>query len=100
MRANSVRKEQIFLSYPHTNNGFFFLLTTKTAFHLTKHVKVFQKIPNSLKCDMVTSSQHYNDVWDRRAATVPPTYGCSFFRSFPWAGRGIRDRIISHEYLR
>ena len=27
--TNGDREEQIFLSHPHTNNGFFFLLTTK-----------------------------------------------------------------------
>ena len=27
--TNGGRKGQIFLSHPHTNNGFFFLLTTK-----------------------------------------------------------------------
>ena len=41
--------------------------------------KNFQKILNTPRCDMVTSFLHYNDVTDRRAASVRPTCGCSFF---------------------
>ena len=35
-----------FLSYPHTNNGFFFLLTTKIYFKIS-----FQKSLNTLRCN-------------------------------------------------
>ena len=49
------RQGQIFLFHPHTNNGFFFLLTTYTAFILEKRGKDFLKILNTLRCDMVTS---------------------------------------------
>ena len=34
------------------------------------HEKYFQKILNTLRCDIVTSFYHYNDVTDRRAASV------------------------------
>ena len=69
------RERRIFLSHAHTNNGFFFLLTTK-IFHfiLKKHEKDFQKFLHSLKCDMVTSFEYYiddyNDVTERRVASV------------------------------
>ena len=50
------RDGQIFLSHPHTNNGFFFLLTTKIHHYLLeKHKKDFQKILNTLRCHMVKS---------------------------------------------
>ena len=47
-------KGQIFLFHPQTNNGLFFLLTT---FYIEKkkHEKDFQKIMNTLRCDMVAS---------------------------------------------
>ena len=41
----------IFLSYPHTNNGFFFLLTT-VFIHLFIYFKIsFQKSLNTLRCN-------------------------------------------------
>ena len=54
---------QIFLSYLHTNSGFFFLLTTKYCilYWKKKREKSFKKILNSLRCDMVKSFYHYND---------------------------------------
>ena len=73
-------KDGFYLSHPHTNNGFFFLPTTNYhILYLKKHNKVYQKILNSLLCDMVTSFYHYNDVTDRRAASVRSTCGCSIF---------------------
>ena len=51
--TNIDHESQIFLSHPHTNNGLFFLLTTKCL--EKKHEKHFQKILNTLKCDMVMS---------------------------------------------
>ena len=54
--TNGDHEEHIFLSHPHTNNGFCFLLTTKYRLsYWEKHKKGFQKILNSLKYDMVTS---------------------------------------------
>ena len=83
MMTNGDWERLIFLSHPHTNNGLFFLLTTI----LEKHGKDFQKILNTLRCDIVTSFSHYNDVTERRAASVRPTCGSSFF-IFPtgWYG--------------
>ena len=44
------RKGQIFLSHPHANNGFLFLLTTNyPILYLKKHEKDFQKILNMLR---------------------------------------------------
>ena len=37
--TNGDREEQIFLSYPHPNNGFFFLLTTKYLILYWKNMK-------------------------------------------------------------
>ena len=54
-----------------------------TAFYIGKKGNGFQKILNTLRCDMVTSFYHYFDVTDRRAVSVRPTCGCSFFLSFP-----------------
>ena len=49
-------EQRIFLSHPHTNKEFFFLLSTKYLILYWKNVKKgFQKIMNSLRCDMVTS---------------------------------------------
>ena len=67
--TNGDCKGQIFLSHLHTNNGFFFLLTTRYRIDIRKHEKSFKKILNSLRCDMVTSFKYYNDVMDR-CATV------------------------------
>ena len=65
------REGRMFLSHPHTNDGFFFLLTTfNISFILEKLEKDFQEILNKLRCDMVTSFQHYNDVTDRCAASM------------------------------
>ena len=45
---------RIFLSHPYTNNGFFFLLTTKYLnLYWKKHEKDFPRILNMLRCDMV-----------------------------------------------
>ena len=69
--ANGDREGRIFLSHPHTNNGFFFLLTTKYRHFVLENMKKgFQKILNTLRCDMVTSFYHCNDVTKRRAASV------------------------------
>ena len=39
-------------------------------FFLEKHEKGFQKIPKTLKCDMMMSFQHDIDITDRHAASV------------------------------
>ena len=76
-------RRPIFLSHFKTNTGFFYLLTTKNRIldWKKKHEKGFQRILNTLRCDMVTSFYHCShcDVTERRAASVRPTYGCSFF---------------------
>ena len=60
MMTNGDPEGQIFLSYPHTNNGFLFLLTT-VFFYLGK------KLPEGpeyakMQFHMMTSLKHNNDV--------------------------------------
>ena len=40
MMTNGDPEGQIFLSYPHTNNGFFFLLTTVFYLKVPKYAKI------------------------------------------------------------
>ena len=69
MMTNGDRKGRIVLSNPHTNNGFFFSLTIKYLFlYWKKREKDFQKILNTLKCDMVTSRIDARPACGRRAA--------------------------------
>ena len=70
MMTNGDHEGQIFLSHPHTNNGFFFLLTIKYHIILEKYEKDFQKILNRLRWDNMTSLKHFNDAMDRHAANV------------------------------
>ena len=64
--TNGDREGRIFLSHPHTNNGFFFI----PHFILEKHEKGFQKTLNSRKCDMVMSFLYHSDVTARCATSV------------------------------
>ena len=58
---------QIFLSYPHTNNGFLFLLTTVLLFkNKLPEVPEYAKI----QLHMMTSFKHNNDVTWRQCARV------------------------------
>ena len=41
-----------------------------TAFYIGKNEKGFKNILNSLRCNVVTSFYHYNDVTERRATDV------------------------------
>ena len=45
--ANGDPEEWIFLSHPHTNNGFFFLLTIENHFFIFQNIS---KFPNTLRC--------------------------------------------------
>ena len=58
--TNGDPEGQILLSYPHTNNGFFFLFTT--VFFLFKNK--LQEVPQYTKIQfhMMTSLSHNNDV--------------------------------------
>ena len=94
--TNGDHERQIFLSHPHMNNGFFFLLTTKYLIsYLERYEKGFQKILYMLRCNIVTSFLHYNDITDPCGASVCLTCGCSFF-IFPMGWYGYGDRISSH----
>ena len=77
------REGRIFLSHTQTNNGFFFLLTSK---HLILHWKKerkkgFHKTLNRLRYDTVMSFYHFNDITERHAAIR--------FFSFHRAGTGV-----------
>ena len=65
------REGRIFLSHPHTNIRFvFFCSPLNTSFILDKTRKTFQKILNTLRCDMEASFLHYSDVMDQRTASM------------------------------
>ena len=81
MMTNGDPEGQIFLSHPHTNNGFFFLLTTKYLIFIVKHGKGLKKILNTRSCDMVTTRINVRAACGRHAAAR--------FLSFPWAGTGV-----------
>ena len=72
----SDQEGQIFLSHPHTKNDFFSCSPLYTSILLEKYEKSFQKILNTLRCDMVTSfyitRTSHTDVWQAccRRATV------------------------------
>ena len=57
--TNGDPEGQIFLSYPHTNNGFFFLLTTVFLFE-----NKLPEVPEYTKMQFhkMTSLKHNNDV--------------------------------------
>ena len=71
--TNGDPEGRIFLSYPHTNNGFFFLLTTIFLFE-----NKLQEVPEYAKMQfhMMTSLKHNNDVTWRQCAwvTIQPMY--------------------------
>ena len=45
MMTNGDHEGRVFLSHPHTNNGFFFLLTTKYSFYIDKAWKRLPENP-------------------------------------------------------
>ena len=49
--TNGDPKGQFFLFYPHTNNGFFFLLTTDFIYSFIYFKISFQKYLNTLRCN-------------------------------------------------
>ena len=69
--TNGDHEGRIFLSHPHTNNRIIFLANYLIPHFILENTrKDFQKVLNTLRCDMVTSFLHYNDVTDGRAASV------------------------------
>ena len=61
--TNGDREGRIFLCHSQTNNRFFFTHHSIPHFILEKHEKDFQKVLNTLICDMVITLQ-----WHRRTA--------------------------------
>ena len=47
---------------------------------------------STLRCDMVTSFYHYNDVTNRVESIVRPTCGCLFVKD----PTGMQDRFFLH----
>ena len=79
MMTNGDREGRIFLSHPHTNNGFFFLLTTKYLILYWKtSIKRLPENPEYAEMRLCGVIFHYNDVTERIAAVR--------FLSFPRAG--------------
>ena len=79
------REERIFLSHPYTNNGYFYRSPLKRSFILERiEKKDFQKIPNTLKCDMVTSF----NITMTSLVDMRPAEAVSFLSS-PNAGTGV-----------
>ena len=90
--TNGDREGRIVLSNPRTNDRFFFSLTNKyLILYLKKHEKDFQKILNTLTCNMVPYFLHYNDVTDRMRPACGGRAAVRFvcFLSFPRAGMGL-----------
>ena len=78
-------------------NGFFYPVLTRIMYsflaHLIPHLylkkieQAYQKILNTLRCNMVTSFQHYNGVTDHVRTA------CGYcFLSFPKTGTGMREK--------
>ena len=59
MMTNGDLEGQIFLFYPHTNNGFFFLHTT--VFYLKNKLPEVPEYAR-MQFHMMLSLKHYNDV--------------------------------------
>ena len=94
--TNGYLEGQTFLSCPHTNNRFFFLLTTKYLIYIRKNMKKASR--KSWICWNATWWRHFNISMKSRIDVRP---ACSWrvsvrFLSFPRAGMGMWDRVISH----
>ena len=69
MMTNGDCQGRIFLSYPHTNYGFFLCSTINTAFLCLRNMKMAFRVPGCVDiqhtCDMVTSKidRHVASVW-------------------------------------
>ena len=78
--TKSDREGRIFLSNPHTNNVYFFLLDTKYfILYWEKNGKKASKNPEYAQMRHGYVILTFNDVTDRRGVSVRPTWGCSFF---------------------
>ena len=71
--TNGYREGRTFVSHPHTNNGFFLLLSIKYCIFIFK--KGFQKILNTLSYDIIWW-RYFNNNND---ITFLPTCGSLFF---------------------
>ena len=90
--TNGDHEGRIFLSHPHANNGFFFLLTTKYLILYWKNMKKTSRkswYAEMRRDDVILTLQwRHGSTCDQRAAVR--------FLSFPRAGMGVWDRNISH----
>ena len=64
MMTNSDHEGQIFLSHPHLNNGFFFLLTIKYCVLKHKKTPRSSEVPEyaEMQQDLMMSLKHNNEV--------------------------------------
>ena len=95
--TNGDPEGQIFLFHLHTNNVFFFLLTTK---YLILYWKNMNKISRKSWISWnATWWRYFNITMISRIDLLPAFSRCVAvqFLSFPWAGTGMWVIIISHE---
>ena len=90
--TNGDREGRIFLSHSQTNNEFFFLLTTKYLILNCKNMKKTSRESWICWDALWWCHYNYNDVMDRRAASVR----LFVFVFSPRAGTGLWERIILH----
>ena len=89
--TNGDRERQIFLSHPHTNNGFFFLLTTKYLILNWKKMKKTSR-KSWIPWDVMWWP-HFNITMTSRIDVWPAcSWQAAVFLSFPRAGTGMWDR--------
>ena len=82
MMTIGVREGRIFLSHPHMNNGFFFLLTTKYHILYWKYMKRLPENPE------FAEMRHGDIIAKMSWIDVRPSCDCLFL-SFPRAGTGV-----------
>ena len=96
VRTTGDREERIFLSYPHTNNGFCFLLTTR---YLILYWKDMKKTSRKSWIRWDATWWHNFKITMASRIDMQPTCGrraAVHFLSFPRAGAGMWDRNISN----
>ena len=100
MMTNGDSEEQIFLSHPHTNNGFYFLLTIKYCifcFYALYFMlyKMLPEVPEYVRCDNVmVSFLLHTCSYD---VTCLRMCGCSFLAHLR---RRLMGELIVYQSLR
>ena len=96
---NSDHEGQIFLSNPHTNNGFFFLLTTKYLILYWKNIKKTSTKP--WMCGDATWWRNFNILMTPQSDMRPACGRRAAVRylSFPRVGTGTRSGMQENSVL-